>query len=166
MGGVQQAKRMMGFLSRMCSAALCVAVLSLSELPAFAQSGVPRASAQPSGNPEGKNTQKTEELAEAAAALNGPAGNAECVWTGRQVVKQLWNDDLDLAFRHLDLYDRFGCPPAHIQAAFRCLIQQGPFDGNKPEDTINARAQACWIKPAPADPQAAPAPTTGNPARR
>ena len=28
----------------------------------------------------------------------------------------LWRDDLDTAFRHLDLYDRFGCPSAHIQA--------------------------------------------------
>lgn len=146
----------------MCSAALFVAALSVSALPAFAQSVGPRAD-QPSGSPDAKNTQKVDELAEAAAALNGPAGNAECVWTGKQVVKQLWNDDLDLAFRHLDLYDRFGCPPAHVQAAFRCVIQQ-PFDGK--EDDLKARIQACWIKPGPANSQAAPAATTANPARR
>lgn len=154
----------MSFLPRIWLAALLAAVLSVSVLPALAQSVGPRAD-QPSGTPDTKNTQKTDELAEAAAALNGPAGNAECVWTGKGVVKQLWRDDLDTAFRHLDLYDRFGCPPAHIQSAFRCLIKQGPFD-EKPEDTLNARVHACWINPGPANQQTAPAQTTGNPARR
>ena len=46
--------------------------------------------------------------------VNGPAGNPECVWLGRRVVGLLWRDDMDTAFRHLDLYDRFGCPgPAY-----------------------------------------------------
>jgi hypothetical protein len=151
----------MGFVQRVFLAALCVAVLSFAALPAFAQSG----SRQPDQPSEGKNTEKTDELAEAAAAINGPAGNPECVWLGRRVVIWMWQDDLDTAFRHLDLYDRFGCPAAHVQATYRCLIQQNPFDSKAPE-TLNARVHACWIKPAPAAAQAAPAPTTANPARR
>ena len=68
---------------------------------------------------------KTDEFAEAAQAINGPAGNPECVWLGRRVVRLMWRDDLDTAFRHLDLYDRFGCPGGHVQATFRCLTRFG-----------------------------------------
>ena len=79
--------------------------------------------------------------------LTGPAGNPECVWLGRRVVALLWRDDMDTAFRHLDLYDRFGCPSAHIQAAFRCLIRQGHIDP-KAAETLNGRVNACWLNPA------------------
>jgi hypothetical protein len=179
---------MMGLFPRLLPAALCAAALSFSGLPALAQSGELRPPEQKtdSGNPAdgSKNGQKTDELAEAAAALNGPAGNAECVWLGRRVVSLLWRDDLDTAFRHLDLYDRFGCPASHVQAAFRCLVRMGPFD-NKPGDakqgdakpqegkpaekaldSLASRVHACWINPGPANPQDAPAQTTANPARR
>ena len=40
----------------------------------------------------------------------------------------MWRDDLDTAFRHLDLYDRFGCPGEHIQISFRCVVRQGNID--------------------------------------
>ena len=170
----------MGLFPRLSSAALCAAALSLSGLSAFAQSGEVRP-AEPQNNQSGapaegaKNSQKTDELAEAAAALNGPAGSAECVWLGRRVVSLLWRDDLDTAFRHLDLYDRFGCPAGHVQATFRCLVRLGPFDSkpaegkppeNKAPDSLNSRVHACWINPGPANPQDAPAPTVANPARR
>ena len=36
----------------------------------------------------------------------------ECVWLGRRVVSLLWRDDLDTAFRHLDLYDRLAARAA------------------------------------------------------
>jgi hypothetical protein len=176
---------MMGLFPRLFPAALCAAALSFSGLPALAQSGElrpPEQQKNDSGSPaEGsKNGQKTDELAEAAAALKGPAGSAECVWLGRRVVSLLWRDDLDTAFRHLDLYDRFGCPASHIQAAFRCLVRMGPFDSktadskpadgkpqeNKAPDSLNSRVHACWINPGPANPQDAPAATTANPARR
>jgi hypothetical protein len=78
--------------------------------------------------------------------LQGPAGQPECVWLGRRVVALLWRDDLDTAFRHLDLYDRFGCPSAHIQATFRCLIRQGALDP-KAQDTLNGRVHGCWVDP-------------------
>ena len=65
------------------------------------------------------------------------------------MVRLLWRDDLDTAFRHLDLYDRFGCPSAHIQVAFRCLILHGNNIDPKAADTLNGRIQACWINPRP-----------------
>ena len=92
---------------------------------------------------------KIDEIAEAARLLTGPAGNPECVWLGRRVVSLLWRDDLDTAFRHLDLYDRFGCPSAHIQATFRCLVRQGHIDP-KAQDSLNGRVHACWLNPGPA----------------
>ena len=87
--------------------------------------------------------------------LTGPAGNPECVWLGRRVVSLLWRDDLDTAFRHLDLYDRFGCPSAHIQATFRCLVRQGHIDPKAP-DSLNGRVHACWVNPGLAPPRRRP----------
>ncbi len=102
-------------------------VLLLAVGPSFAQgdnkdqSGKP-AAASP-GDVAKDNQRKVDEFAEAAQAINGPAGNPECVWLGRRVVQLMYRDDLDTAFRHVDLYDRFGCPGGHIQAAFRCLTR-------------------------------------------
>ncbi|HYP10273.1 MAG TPA: beta-1-3, beta-1-6-glucan biosynthesis protein, partial [Xanthobacteraceae bacterium] len=82
--------------------------------PAEQQSAAPKDGAKDSTKDSAKDgtkePQKIDEFAEAQHALNGPAGNPECVWLGRRVVSLLWRDDLDTAFRHLDLYDRFGCP--------------------------------------------------------
>jgi hypothetical protein len=100
------------------------------------------------------NQRKTDEFVEAAQAINGPAGNPECVWLGRRVVRLMWLDDLDTAFRHLDLYDRFGCPGGHVQATFRCLTRFGGQIDPKVAETLNSRVHACWINPA-AQPQAA-----------
>jgi hypothetical protein len=153
--------RLSVLLRRFC-AILCVAALGFAGLPALAQTGPSKPSEQKPTN--GKETQKQiDEMAEAARVLTGPAGNPECLWLGRRVVTLLWRDDLDTAFRHLDLYDRFGCPAAHIQAAFRCLIRQGPFDP-KAAETLNGRVFTCWLDPAmvppplPAAPAAAKAP--------
>jgi len=99
---------------------------------AFAQSGDLRAQEQPkpgatnsapSAEAAKDSQRKTDEFVEASQAINGPAGNPECVWLGRRVVVLMWRDDLDTAFRHLDLYDRFGCPGGHVQATFRCLVR-------------------------------------------
>ena len=127
--------------------------------PALAQSGPskPSEQKQPANNKEAQR--QRDELAEAARVLTGPAGNPECVWLGRRVVALLWRDDMDTAFRHLDLYDRFGCPPAHIQAAFRCLIRQGPIDP-KAAETLNGRVFACWLNPALEPPPLQPAAAT------
>jgi hypothetical protein len=103
-----------------------------------------------------KEAQTVEQFAEAQRLLKGPAGNPECVWLGRRVVGLLWRGDLETAFRHLDLYDRFDCPTGHIQAAFRCLVLNGNID---PKDalSLNGRAQACWVNPSLL---AAPAPAS------
>jgi hypothetical protein len=139
---------------------------------ALAQSGAP-ASPDQSGKPAAgsadaakENQRKTDEFAEAAQAINGPAGNPECVWLGRRVVRLMWRDDLDTAFRHLDLYDRFGCPGGHVQAAFRCLTRFGAQIDDKVQKSLDDRVHACWINPN-AQPQAAaaapvPAPTTAG----
>jgi len=143
---------------------------------ASAQSGTPapdqgKAAAQPAdaAKDAAQNQRRTDEFAEAAQAINGPGGNPECVWLGRRVVRLMWRDDLDTAFRHLDLYDRFGCPGGHIQAAFRCLTRFGAQIDPKVAETLDSRVHACWINPAAQPQQAAAAasqpaaPASGNP---
>jgi len=132
---------------------------------AFAQSGTPAPQdPQAKGAPDSKsadavkdNERKAVEFVEAQQAINGPAGNPECVWLGRRVVRLMWLDDLDTAFRHLDLYDRFGCPGGHVQASFRCLTRFGAQIDDKVPRSLDSRIHACWINPA-AQPQAAAAP--------
>ena len=130
-----------------------------------------KAAAQPAdaaAKDAAQNQRRTDEFAEAAQVINGPAGNPECVWLGRRVVRLMWRDDLDTAFRHLDLYDRFGCPGGHIQAAFRCLTRFGGQIDPKVAETLDSRVHACWINPASQPQQAAAAasqpaaPTSGN----
>jgi hypothetical protein len=127
-------------------------------VPALAQSPPPAPSNQPAAPAAAAPDQsKVDEYAEAQHALNGPAGNPECVWLGHRVVSLLWRDDLDTAFRHLDLYDRFGCPSGHIQAAFRCLVLHSNAIDPKTADSLNGRVQSCWINPTLQDPPAAAA---------
>jgi hypothetical protein len=160
--------RLFSVASGLC-AALLIATAALSSAgPAFAEGNEakPADKAPAAGQEPAKEPQKVDEFAEAQRAVTGPAGNPECVWLGRRVVSLLWRDDLDTAFRHLDLYDRFGCPSAHIQASFRCLILHGNNIDPKAADSLNARIQSCWINPAtpaislPA--AAAPSPTTNR----
>jgi len=132
--------------TRIVAAALSAAVLIFAAGPTLAQSADPKAGNQRQQSGEGDGQKKLDEFAEAAKLLGGPAANPECVWLGRRVVGLLWRDDLDTAFRHLDLYDRFGCPAGHIQATFRCLVRQGNPDLKLPE-TLNGRVHACWINP-------------------
>jgi hypothetical protein len=123
--------------------ALGLATSSVTLSPASGQSG----EAKPAEKvPAEAKEKKIDEFAEAERVLGGPAANPECLWLGRRVVSLLWRDDLDTAFRHLDLYDRFGCPAGHIQATFRCLVKQGNIDP-KATDTVNSRVHGCWINP-------------------
>jgi hypothetical protein len=138
---------------------------------ASAQSGTPapdqgKGVAQPADaakDATAQNQRRTDEFAEAAQAINGPAGNPECVWLGRRVVRLMWNDDLDTAFRHLDLYDRFGCPGGHVQATFRCLTRFGAQIDDKVSRSLDTRIHACWINPG-AQPQATAAAASAPPA--
>ena len=151
-------------LRRVAAAGL---VLLIGSAGAFAQSGSPTPQDQqgkaPTGNkadPTKDNQRKTDEFVEATQAINGPGGNPECVWLGRRVVSLMWRDDLDTAFRHLDLYDRFGCPGGHVQATFRCLTRFGGQIDPKVAETLDSRIHVCWINPG-AQPQTAAA---ANPA--
>lgn len=155
-----------------------ILTLALGAGGAIAQSGNVRAQEQPkppSGQPgqpippdAARDSQRrSDEFGEAAQAINGPAGNPECVWVGRRVVGLMWRDDIDTAFRHFELYDRFGCPAGHVQATFRCLVRFGPIDPKAP-DSLSGRVHACWVNPN-AQPQAgaqppAPAGAGGTPA--
>jgi hypothetical protein len=130
---------------------LLAAAVLLPLLPAAAQNAAPPQGTDQQAAP-GPDGASVDEYAEAQRVLNGPAGNPECVWIGRKVVNRLWNDDIDTAFRHLDLYDRFGCPSAHVQAAVRCLVLHPPVSpvkgvDQKPSDTLDWRVNACWISP-------------------
>ena len=134
--------------------------------PADQQSAAPKEGAKDNGKDNAKDgtkePQKIDEFAEAQHALSGPAGNPECVWLGRRVVSLLWRDDLDTAFRHLDLYDRFGCPSGHIQVTFRCLVLHANTIDPKAADSLNGRVHACWINPSVQAPPA-PAAAAQNP---
>src|SRR6266700_5355754 len=157
-------------LVRIFAAALAAAVIGSAVSFAAAQ---PASEQKPQDQSQKPATQqndaakdekkKIDEFAEAARLLSGGAGNPECVWLGRRVVNLLWRDDLDTAFRHLDLYDRFGCPAGHIQATFRCVVRQGNIDP-KATDTLNSRVHGCWVNPS-AETQgtaAAPSPTANR----
>jgi hypothetical protein len=138
----------------LCAAVLLAALAVLPGFAAFAQtadSGTADGKAAPAPQP----AQKVDQYAEIQRAVAGPAGSPECVWLGRRAVSLLWRDDIDTAFRHLDLYDRFGCPGGRIQATFRCLILNESSIDPKAPDSLNDRIEACWINPT----QPAPPPT-------
>lgn len=141
---------------------ICLAgAITAASQAAFAQSGgdadKARQQQQQAGDSKKDSPQrKADDLMEVSRQLAGPAGNPECVWLGRRVVNLLWRDDMDTAFRHLDLYDRFGCPGGHIQATFRCVVRQGSIDPKAP-DSLQARVNTCWVNPA-----APPAPAAAS----
>ncbi|MCC6776173.1 MAG: beta-1-3, beta-1-6-glucan biosynthesis protein [Hyphomicrobiales bacterium] len=129
--------------------AVTTVAVTVAALPVQAQNSEqkPAEKAPPAADSK-EAPKKLDEYAEAERLLGGTAANPECLWLGRRVVRLLARDDLDTAFRHLDLYDRFGCPAGHIQAAFRCVIRQGEID-QKATEKIDTRVFACWLNPSP-----------------
>jgi hypothetical protein len=149
---------------RIVAAAISVAGLILSSNPILAQGSEPKAGSQRQPGTDAEVRKKTDMFAEAARLLSGPAGNPECFDLGWKTLVLLSRDDLDTAFRHMELYDRFGCPFGHIQAAYRCFLlqinaekaaaekAQGATDKSQstPDKTdVKVGAQACWITPTP-----------------
>lgn len=126
---------------------------------AFAQSNTPeqKPAEQKSPEEQAKDAQRRsiEEYAE-AAKLPGNAGLPECVWSGRRIAMLLWRDDIDTARRHMELYERFGCPTEHLKIAFRCLVRQGNID-SKSQERLSERVHACWVNPDAPPPSPAPA---------
>jgi hypothetical protein len=151
---------------RSLSALLCTAtlilplqVLPLQVLPLHAQNADSKPAEAGKAGEAAKDgaAGRIDEIADASRAMTGPAARAECVWLGQRAVGLMWRDDLDTAFRHLDLYDRFGCPGEHVQMSFRCVVRQGNID-LKATETFNARVHSCWLNPA-MEPRAASAVT-------
>src|SRR5256884_3594865 len=98
----------------------------------------PAANSAPSADAAKETQRKTDEFIEAQQAINGPAGNPECVWLGRRVVTLMWRDDLDTAFPHLDLYYRVCCPRGPVQARFCCLTPVGSPNADKVPKNLRA----------------------------
>jgi hypothetical protein len=108
-------------------------------------------------------------IGEAAKALPGPAGYPECVHSGELTITLWMKNDMDTAARHLAVYDRFGCPGAHLRASFRCLLRSG-MPNQKDKVTLEDRVRDCWLTPemtppvpAPAAPAAAAVPPVATP---
>jgi hypothetical protein len=172
-------------------AALMLGAATFVAVPLLAQNGesakpAEAGKAEPKAEPGKTESGKTEpgkselakdaagrpdEPAEPSRVLMGAAGRGECVWLGERVVGLMAKDDLDTAIRHLELYDRFGCPGEHVQLSFRCVVRQGPpgnIDPKEPKDQkamaefysrVYDRAHACWMNPAL---PAIPAPPTAS----
>jgi hypothetical protein len=144
----------------------CAAMVAFLPAASFGQNAdqKPAEQAKPAAEPGKETTGRGDDTAEANRTLSGPAARSECVWLGERAVGLMWRDDLDTAFRHLDLYDRFGCPGEHIQFSFRCVVRQGNIDP-KAIETFNARVHSCWQNPAlpPAAPAAAAAEKSDKP---
>jgi hypothetical protein len=143
----------------------CAATVAVLPAASFGQNADQKPAEQAKPVEPGKETTgRGDDTAEANRALSGPAARSECVWLGERAVGLMWRDDLDTAFRHLDLYDRFGCPGDHIQFSFRCVVRQGNIDP-KAIETFNARVHSCWLNPAipPAAPAAAAAEKSDKP---
>jgi hypothetical protein len=129
--------------------------------------------AQTTGDAKTKDQPKAEankeatHLAEVARQLQGPAGQPECAHIGENAISLMMRNDVDTALRHMDLYDRFGCPGAHVQASFRCALLIGT-PAAKDTRSLEEIVRACWLNPAApnltppaaAAPAAAQAPTT------
>ena len=131
----------------LCAVLWVLAALLGSDRSAFADNTDAKPVDQQANEPNSAEELQTVEFAEARRMLKGAAGNPECVWLGRRVVGLLWRDDLNTAFRHLDIYDRLGCPNDHIQVTFRCLVLNGSNIDPKAADNVNGRVQACWVNP-------------------
>lgn len=157
---------------RLSLAALLAASCLFAPLAASAQNSDAKPAEKPAdkpaqGQPVDPDAQrKADELTQAAREISGPAGNAECVFLGKNVVGLLFRNDMDTAFRHLDLYDRFGCPGPHIQSAFRCVLRQTASIDPKTGKGLTDRLQSCWLNPVATTAAAAaiPAPATAQPA--
>jgi hypothetical protein len=114
--------------------------------------------------PEPNAQHELEQIAEASRQMTGPAASFECIWNGIRVVSLLHRDDLDTALRQLQIYDRFGCPSAHVQIAFRCYLRpSGPKDAKGEATFERERALECWVNPGLAGPPPAATTATATP---
>src|SRR5262245_47389844 len=110
----------------------CIAIFIGAAILVTAPLGAQNAEQKPAERGKGETAKEAagpvDEVVEAGRVMIGPAARGECVWLGERAVRLMWKDDLDTAFRHLELYDRFGCPGEHVQISFRCVVRQGEID--------------------------------------
>jgi hypothetical protein len=132
----------------------------LAGSPSYAQNAEQKG-AEPGKGEAAKEGVRRSDDATAGRSVIGAAGRPECTWLGERAVKLMRNDDLDTAFRHLDLYDRFGCPGEHVRISFRCVVQwsQNPQkDAKEQKDQkdqkdqkaaldVNYLVEQCWKDP-------------------
>jgi hypothetical protein len=149
---------------RTAAALFCATVIAA--LPTLVLAQTPEADAKAAAEAKAAGQRELEAIAEAGRQMTGPAANVECIWHGIRVVSLLHRDDLDTAFRQLQIYDRFGCPGGHIQTAFRCYLRpSGPRDPKSGDARFDQqRALECWVNPGQAAP--ATAATSTSPAAR
>jgi hypothetical protein len=127
--------------------AVVACTTSFASFPLQAQNSDAKQGEAAKGDAAKESAGRLDEISDAARNMMGLAARPECVWLGERVVGLMWRDDLDTAFRHLELYDRFGCPGDHVQVSFRCVVKHGNID-QKANETFNARVHACWVNPA------------------
>ena len=137
---------------------VCAAFIASTCASAFAQGS---GDAKPADQPKPAELKsEAAHLADVGRTLQGRAGDAECTHLGELAITLMAKNDLDTAFRHMDLYDRFGCPGAHIQQSFRCLLLAG-IPNSKDSVGLESLVRSCW---APKAAQPAPAATAPAPA--
>ena|SRR5690349_263774 len=134
---------------------LCAAFIAGSCSAAFAQSSNEAKQAEPPKPAELKS--EAAHLDDVQRTVSGPAGYPECTHLGELAIMLMAKNDLDTAFRHIELYDRFGCPGAHVQQSFRCLLLKG-IPNSKDSTTLESLVRNCWAPKAAATAAPAPAP--------
>ena len=140
---------------------VCAAFIAGSSTAAMAQGAGDAKPAEQQKPAEPKS--EAAHIADVARVLSGGAAYPECIHLGELAITLMAKNDLDTAFRHMDLYDRFGCPGAHIQQSFRCLLLTG-IPGSKDSTGLENLVRSCWVSPktAPPAPAAASAPATAG----
>src|SRR5436305_9080452 len=86
---------------------LCAAFIAGSSSAAFAQGSGDAKPSEQQKAPEPPKSEK-DHLTDIARLVSGPAGSPECAHLGELAITLMAKNDLDTAFRHMDLYDRFG----------------------------------------------------------
>jgi hypothetical protein len=144
---------------------LCAAFIAGSCASAFAQGSGDAKPPDQQKPPEPKS--EAAHLADVARTLSGQAGLPECTHLGELAITLMAKNDLDTAFRHMDLYDRFGCPGRHIQDSFRCLLLAGIPNSKDSAASLENLVRNCWAPKAttaaPAAPAAPTAPAAASP---
>jgi hypothetical protein len=138
----------------------------LAAAPSYAQNAEQKGAEPGKGEAAKEGVKRSDDAAPGRSTI-GAAARPECSRLGGRAVYQMRSDDLDTAFKYLDLYDRFGCPGEHVRISFRCVLQRekdqkdqkDPKDqkdqkdakdqkDQKATDYVQKLVEACWNDPA------------------